>query len=179
MFFAASPLVAQSLLTAINVKMFTSYQDRIPCDVPLVVSNHRSFLDAAILINALPQPLRVACHHYMGQTPIIRELVDLLGCFPLAESEQRQQHFFAQASNLLTSQQWVGLFPEGTQPMIEPTQPQEVSKFYRGFAHLALRTPKPNLAILPVAIASLAGLRQKTIRKQPQTQVAQGIYTKH
>jgi hypothetical protein len=25
----------------------------------------------------------------------------------------------------------------------------------------------------------LAGLRQKTIRKQPQTQVAQGIYTKH
>jgi SRSO17 transposase len=25
----------------------------------------------------------------------------------------------------------------------------------------------------------LTGLRQKTIRKQPQTQVAQGIYTKH
>jgi hypothetical protein len=28
-------------------------------------------------------------------------------------------------------------------------------------------------------LTSLTGLRQKTIRKQPQTQVAQGIYTKH
>ena len=27
--------------------------------------------------------------------------------------------------------------------------------------------------------ALITGLRQKTIRKQPQTQVAQGIYTKH
>jgi 1-acyl-sn-glycerol-3-phosphate acyltransferase len=76
--FTPSSLVAQSLLTGINLKMLTSYHCRIPHNVPvLVVSNHRSFLDAAILITALPQRLRIACHHYMGKTPIIRELVHL------------------------------------------------------------------------------------------------------
>jgi tetratricopeptide (TPR) repeat protein len=34
-------------------------------------------------------------------------------------------------------------------------------------------------SLLPEELNVLTGLRQKTIRKQPQTQVAQGIYTKH
>jgi HAE1 family hydrophobic/amphiphilic exporter-1 len=33
--------------------------------------------------------------------------------------------------------------------------------------------------IVSIVLIYLTGLRQKTIRKQPQTQVAQGIYTKH
>lgn len=154
--FLAAPLVAQSLLTALDVKIFVRYEHRLPQDIPVVVvSNHRSFLDAAILLEAMPHPVRIACHHYMGQTPILREMVHLLGCFPLAEPGQRQQQFTERANELLTSQQWVGLFPEGTQPMVEPTEPQQVGKFQRGFAHLALRVPRPNLAVLPVAIASL------------------------
>ena len=148
--------IAKSLITALNVKTSIYYQNRIPRDVPvIVISNHRSFLDAALLIDAVPYSLRIACHHYMGQTPGLKEFVNLLGCFPLASPQNKQQHFFETSQSLLASRQWVGLFPEGTKPMVEVTQPHEVGKFHRGFAHLAYRMPFDNLIVLPVAIASL------------------------
>lgn len=157
-------LIAQSLLSAVNLQLTQAYTSRIPQDIPtIVVSNHRSFLDAPILIDTIPNPLRIACHHYMGQTPVVREVVTALGCFPLAEADRRQQHFFSQASQLLTSRQWVGLFPEGTKPMIEPTAPHEIGEFHRGFAHLAWKVPIANLAVLPVAIASLSETTYPTI----------------
>ncbi|MDJ0568367.1 MAG: lysophospholipid acyltransferase family protein [Pleurocapsa sp. MO_192.B19] len=157
-------LIAQSLISAVNLNLTLSYTNRIPQDIPtIVVSNHRSFLDAPILIQTLPYSLRIACHHYMGQTPVIREVINSLGCFPLANTNQRQQQFFRQASNFLTSRQWVGLFPEGTKPMIEPTSPYEIGEFQRGFAHLAWKVPVTNLAVLPVAIASLAETTYPTI----------------
>ena len=150
-------LIAQSLISAVNLQVTYSYTSRIPQDVPtIVVSNHRSFLDAPILIQTIPNTLRIACHHYMGQTPVVRDIVDSLGCFPLAEAKQRQKEFFQQASRLLTSRQWVGLFPEGTRPMIEPTAPHEIGEFHRGFAHLAWKVPVDNLTVLPIAIASLS-----------------------
>jgi 1-acyl-sn-glycerol-3-phosphate acyltransferase len=150
-------LLAQSLISAVNLNLTKSYTDRIPQDIPtIVISNHRSFLDAPILIKTIPNTLRIACHHYMGQTPVVREIVDSLGCFPLGTAEHRQQKFFEQANYLLTSRQWVGLFPEGTKPMIEPTAPHEINPFHRGFAHLAWKAPVSNLAVLPVAIASLS-----------------------
>lgn len=149
--------LAQSLISAVNLDLTKSCSDRIPADVPtIVISNHRSFLDAPILIKTIPNTLRIACHHYMGQTPIVRNIVDALGCFPLGSAEHRQKEFFAQASQLLTSRQWVGLFPEGTKPMIEPTAPGEINPFHRGFAHLAWKAPVASLAVLPVAIASLS-----------------------
>ena len=150
-------LIAQSLTSAVNLQLTYSYLDRIPQDIPtIVVSNHRSFLDAPILIKTIPNTLRIACHHYMGETPVVKEIVDSLGCFPLAAAKRRQREFFQQASRLLTSRQWVGLFPEGTRRMIEPTAPDEIGEFHRGFAHLAWKVPVDNLAVLPVAIASLS-----------------------
>lgn len=150
-------LISQSLISAVNLQLTYSHLDRLPQDVPvIVVSNHRSFLDAPILIKTIPNSLRIACHHYMGQTPILKDIVNSLGCFPLAEANCRQKQFFLQASRLLTSRQWVGLFPEGTKPMLEPTSPNEVGEFQRGFAHLAWRMPLERLAVLPVAITSLA-----------------------
>ena len=155
--FSDAPLpISEFLLAAIGMRMFVYYQNRIPQDAGavVVVSNHRSFIDASVLIAALGHPIRIACHHYMGQTPVMREIVHLLGCFPLEQPAQRQQNFFKQATELLQTQQWVGIFPEGAQPMVQLTQPTEVGKFQRGFAHLALRGAVPNLAVLPMAIAS-------------------------
>ncbi len=150
-------LVSQSLLNLMGMQMDIYHRERIPqsTDAMLVVSNHRSFMDAAVLIQTLQQPIRIACHHYMGQTPLLREMVQWLGCFPLAKAEERQKVFFQQATDFLTCQQWVGLFPEGGMPMVQLTQPREVGEFQRGFAHLAFRVPVTNLAVLPVAIASL------------------------
>ena len=157
-------LVAQSLISTFQIDLTQLYDDRLPQDIPaIIISNHRSFLDAPILINTIPNTLRIACHHYMGQTPLVREVVNSLGCFPLATAENRQRQLFAQANCLLTARQWVGLFPEGTRPMIEPTAPQEIKQFQRGFAHLAWQAPVTNLAVVPVAIASLAETNYPTI----------------
>jgi 1-acyl-sn-glycerol-3-phosphate acyltransferase len=153
-----SPLeISRWLLAALSTKMFRYYENRIPQDASvLVVSNHRSFMDAPILMAALSKPIRFACHHYMGQVPVMRELVTgQLGCFPLEANQQRQQSFFQQSQVLLQSKQLVGVFPEGTSPMVKFTEPNRLGEFQRGFAHLALRAQVPDLAILPIAIASL------------------------
>ncbi|MEH1868301.1 MAG: 1-acyl-sn-glycerol-3-phosphate acyltransferase [Nostoc sp.] len=153
-----SPLeISRALVAALSTQMFRYYEDRIPQDASvLVVSNHRSFMDALILMAALSNPIRFACHHYMGQVPVMREIVTgQLGCFPLEKTQNRQQSFFSQSELLLQSKQMVGVFPEGTTPMVKFTQPNQLGEFQRGFAHLALRADVQDLAILPIAIASL------------------------
>ena len=156
--------ISDGFLTAIGTKIFRYYENRIPQNSPmLVVSNHRSFMDAPILMAAVERPIRFACHHYMGQVPVMREIVTGLGCFPLEAAPSRQQSFFHQALKLLQENQAVGVFPEGTDPMVNFTKPNGITDFQRGFAHLALRadvgsdTVKPikDLVILPVAISSI------------------------
>jgi 1-acyl-sn-glycerol-3-phosphate acyltransferase len=147
--------LSQQLLAALGTQIFSYHQDRVPSSgAVLVVSNHRSFMDAPLLMAAINRPIRFACHHYMGQVPLMREVVTRLGCFPLDAPQQRQQNFFDQATQLLQIQQAVGVFPEGAQPMVQPAKAEKVGEFHRGFAHLALRAPIQDLAVLPVAIAS-------------------------
>ncbi len=154
--FSNAPSIAQFLLSMMKVEVTKVYEARIPQNVPvIVISNHRSFLDALILIHALPQPISIACHHFMGKAPGISTIIKLLNCFPLAQPQYRRQQFFELANQLLIHQKWVGLFPEGAEPMVNITQPQEVKPFSRGFAHLALQAPTASVIILPVAIASL------------------------
>ncbi|NJL82799.1 MAG: 1-acyl-sn-glycerol-3-phosphate acyltransferase [Chloroflexaceae bacterium] len=153
---SAALLLSQLILSAFGVRLFCYHRDRIPqTGAVIVVCNHRSFLDAAILIQSLQQPLRLASHHYMQQMPGLREMAALLGGFPLEHPEQRASFFLRQGTDYLRSRQWVGIFPEGTQPMVQVTPPASVGKLQRGFAHLALRAKVPNLAVLPVAICSL------------------------
>lgn len=148
-------LVSQLLLAATKTKLFLHHQERIPPSGPmLVVSNHRSFMDAPILMAAMNRPIRFACHHYMGEVPVMRDLVKRMGCFPLDAPAERNQSFFQKAVKLLQTQQAVGIFPEGAEPMVKETPAQQVGNFQRGFAHLALRAPVEDLAVLPIAIAA-------------------------
>ncbi len=154
------PMTPQQLshliLTAIGVRVFPYYQHRIPSQGPvIVVSNHRSVLDPLVLMAGLQGSLRTVCHHSMGQVPLWRDLVQMLGGLPLPEPEQRSHFLLGEARELLHQGQWVCIFPEGITPMLELTSPWQVSQFQRGFAHLALRAEVPRLAVLPVAIASL------------------------
>lgn len=151
-----SPLEFSRLfLLGVSTQIELIYPQQIPnASAMLVVSNHRSFMDAPLLMAALNQPIRFACHHYMSQVPGLRETVKALGCFPLEAANQGQKGFFQQASHFLKTRQVVGIFPEGGQPMVAPGLPDQVGAFHRGFAHLALRSPVPKLAVLPIAIAS-------------------------
>jgi len=158
-----SRLLARLMLKFFNVQLAIQYAERIPPnDLVIVISNHRSFLDAALLLDALPYSLRIACHHFMGQTPGLKQFVSLLNCFPLGSKSQGQQHLFRTAQTILDNHQWIGIFPEGAMPMVETTPPDQVIKFQRGFAHLAYRLKTHNITVLPIAIASLAETKYST-----------------
>jgi 1-acyl-sn-glycerol-3-phosphate acyltransferase len=147
--------MSRLFLATLGTRVFMHCEDRIPRTGPvLVVSNHRSFLDPILLTAALGRPIRFACHHYMGQVPIMRELVKSVGAFPLEQPGQGQQQFFQQAIALLQRHDSVGVFPEGAAPMVKFAEPNQVGHFHRGFAHLALRAPIQDLLVLPVAIAA-------------------------
>lgn len=154
--------LSRSLLSAVGMDVSLHHAERIPAHSRiLVVSNHRSLLDAPLLMAAMNRPVRFVCHYYMSRVPVLREMVTAMGAFPLEAPEQRQTHFFQQSTELLQSRQVVGVFPEGAQPMVQVNAANQLSPFHRGFAHLALRTPVEDLTILPVAIASSEERRGK------------------
>jgi 1-acyl-sn-glycerol-3-phosphate acyltransferase len=147
--------LSRSLLEAAGVAASFHHLERIPTrNRLLIVSNHRSLLDAPLLMSAISRPVRFVCHYYMSQVPLLQQAVALMGAFPLEADQRRQSSFFQQSARFLQANQVVGVFPEGADPMVKVNPPQQLSPFYRGFAHLALRVPVDGLAILPVAIAS-------------------------
>lgn len=147
--------LSQGLIQTLGTKLFVYYENRIPNDAAVVVvSNHRSFMDPMMLMVALQRPLRTACHHYMGEVPLLRQVVELWGCFPLADQWQRGTNFLKQGRSYLNANDWLAIFPEGAQPMVNLTAPGEIQPFQEGFAHLLLRANISNLAVLPIAIAS-------------------------
>ncbi|MEM8673427.1 MAG: lysophospholipid acyltransferase family protein [Cyanobacteria bacterium P01_G01_bin.67] len=155
MFFDPPLHLSNNLLSAFGTKASIHYSDRVPATKRvLVISNHRSFLDAPLLMTAMNRSVRFACHHYMSQVPVLREMISVMGAFPLDAPDKRKNQFFQQSANFLQSYQAVGIFPEGAQPMVQVKSPNQLSPFHRGFAHLAFRVPVEELAILPVAIVS-------------------------
>ena len=156
----AGPLdISNWLLNVAGVEIAARGQDRVPEDMPLVViSNHRSFMDAPLLMHAVQRPLRFACHHYMGQVPGLREMINAMGFMPLDSPEGGQTAFFRRALQALADHEAIGIFPEGAAPMVSKTDPGSLERFHRGFAYLAMRAPVEEIAVVPVAITS----RQET-----------------
>lgn len=164
----ASPLeVSRWMLFSMGINIRLHHAERLPSEPFLMIANHRSFLDVPLLMTAAARTVHFACHHYMAQVPVMRTAINALGCFPLDAPERRGRTFFTQATRFLRSHKSIGIFPEGTGPMVARTPPNQVSAFHRGFAHLALRASapdvQPNLPIVPVAIISLAEKRQDTV----------------
>ncbi|WOD38727.1 lysophospholipid acyltransferase family protein [Nodosilinea sp. E11] len=152
----ATPLdVSHWLLTLSRVRVSVHGQDRLPPHQPMVVvSNHRSIMDAPLLMSVVNRPVRFACHHYMSQVPGLSNVINALGCLPLDTPEKGQTAFFRRAMKVLGDGESVGIFPEGAAPMVNQTTPDNLNAFQRGFAHLALRAPVEELFIVPVAIAA-------------------------
>ena len=159
-----SPLeVARWMLFSLGISIRVQNAERLPNTPFLMLSNHRSFLDAPLLMAATRRPVHFACHHYMSQVPVMRNVVDALGCFPLDTPEDRGRTFFKQATGFLRSQEPIGIFPEGTGPMVGVPDARDVGNFHRGFAHLALRAPIEGLQVVPAAVIAIDERQQATI----------------
>ncbi|WP_121967689.1 lysophospholipid acyltransferase family protein [Leptolyngbya sp. BC1307] len=159
-----SPLeVSRWMLFSLGIQIRVQGAEKLPRSPFLMIANHRSFLDAPLLMVAAAKPVHFACHHYMAQVPVMRNVVNALGCFPLDLPNQRGRTFFKQATGFLRSQESIGVFPEGTGPMIEIPAASQVGPFQRGFAHLALRAPVEDLQVVPVAVVALEEDQQNTV----------------
>ncbi|MEO0395301.1 MAG: lysophospholipid acyltransferase family protein [Cyanobacteria bacterium P01_A01_bin.137] len=156
MLFNPSLHISHGLLKTVGTEVVVRHRERVPHGgAMLVISNHRSFLDAPLVMTAVNRSVRFACHHYMSQVPVLKDMIAAMGCFPLDAPGQRHQTFFQTAIRSLKAREPIGIFPEGAQPMVQATRPDQVGRFHRGFAHLALRAPVRDLTILPVAISSM------------------------
>ncbi len=144
--------LAQVLLGLFQTEVWVEGKERVPQGPLLVVSNHRSFLDAPVLIAGLNRPIRFACHYYLSQVPLLREVALALGCIPLQQGSGSQLAFFRQAQATLAAGGGVGIFPEGAEQITRETSPQDLGWFQPGFAHLALAAGVDPLPILPVAV---------------------------
>jgi 1-acyl-sn-glycerol-3-phosphate acyltransferase len=146
--------MAQDILGLLGLKVKVHNAERIPPAGPLViVSNHRSFLDPFLLASFLNTPINFVCHRYMGNVPVLREVLQTCGGFPLS-NRNWYLDLLQYATDLLDRGKMIGIFPEGAAPMLDTPAPTRLHPFQRGFAHLALQTKVPNLQILPVAISS-------------------------
>jgi 1-acyl-sn-glycerol-3-phosphate acyltransferase len=101
-------------------------------------------------MTALNRDIAFVCHQYMANVPVLRDLVDQFGAFPL----DTPRRFFDEGYQRLSRQEAIGIFPEGAKSMVALHPPNLVNPFHRGFAHLALRVPVEPLALLPVALVS-------------------------
>ncbi|HEY9888361.1 MAG TPA: lysophospholipid acyltransferase family protein [Candidatus Obscuribacterales bacterium] len=143
--------LSRGVLQCLGTKIEVRGRQHIPTDVPLmVVSNHRSPLDALVLMTGINRDIAFVCHQYMGNVPLLRDVVQQFGAFPL----ETPHRLFRQGYRRLRQREVVGIFPEGARPMVQLQPPRVVNPFQRGFAHLALRLPIEPLALLPVAIVS-------------------------
>jgi 1-acyl-sn-glycerol-3-phosphate acyltransferase len=148
--------ISRGFLWGVGTKIFVYNEDRIPpSGAAVFVSNHRSFMDAPLLMAASGRPINFVCHHYMTRVPGLREFVDAFGCLPLEPNDRPQHRFFRKALRCLRQQQAIGIFPEGASSMVQMSAANELAPFHPGFAHLALSAPVDELALIPVAIASM------------------------
>ena len=143
--------LSRAVLRLTGTQLQVEGRSRIPYGMPLiVVSNHRSPLDAPVLMASLERDVAFACHQYMANVPVLQDVIERFGAFPLSTPRR----FLRQAHQRLRRSQAVGLFPEGARPMVTMQPPRLMNAFHRGFAYLALRAPVSPLAILPVALVS-------------------------
>lgn len=146
--------ICRCCLDALGVVTTVSNHAQISQGPILLVSNHRSFMDPALLMHAIERTVHFAYHPYISNIPLLGDFAKGMGGFSLEQGKTKTASLFQTVADHLNSDQAVGLFPEGTAPMVRFTRPHEMMAFQRGFAHLALRSTVEQLQILPVAISA-------------------------
>lgn len=103
----------------------------------IIVANHTSFLDALLVMAAVPRKIHCIALRGLYRIFLLRWFLRLVEALPSGSSSKK-------AISLLTENEIVGLFPEGGR-----SHSGELREFRRGAALLALKTGRP---IVPCAI---------------------------
>lgn len=125
----------------------------IPKEGPaLLVCNHVSFFDPAILLGVLPRPARFVMWYGFYELPIVGNLFCWLKTIPIGNRRHRPelvQEAFDSIAAELEAGHLVVIFPEG-----QITRTGELNKFQPGVEMILKRTPVP---VVPLALCGMWG----------------------
>lgn len=129
----------------------TEGADKIPEEGgALIVANHRSLLDPIVIAYGVERFINFAEASYGFQIPVVKQLSQLAGAFPLSiYGGEESDRNINKANQLLERGELVGIFPEGVQSFFNPHRVTKIANFKTGFAKLALENRVP---IIPVAV---------------------------
>jgi 1-acyl-sn-glycerol-3-phosphate acyltransferase len=130
----------------------------------VLVCNHRSDSDPAVVGTAIPHYISWVAADYMRHVPITSWLIQKTGMVLMAVDGQVTPSSFKQARRVLQNGDWLGIFPEGEAYIFTNDFSAPLAEFQPGFAVLAAQARVP---IIPVVIRP----RQETlkpIRMPPQ-----------
>jgi len=125
----------------------------IPREGPvLLVCNHVSFFDPAILLGVLPRPARFVMWYGFYELPVGGNLFRWLKTIPIGNRQHRPElvdEAFDSIAAELEDGNLVVIFPEG-----KITQTGELNKFQPGVEKIINRTPVP---VVPLALRGMWG----------------------
>lgn len=141
----------------IGIGLKVRHRERLPKQGPaILVANHNSHLDTLVLMSLLPYGLiphirPVAAADYFLTNPLLAWFsTTVVGIIPVLRGGNRNPDDdpLAGATESLSAGEIVILFPEGTRG-----EPEEITEFKTGVAHLAKRFP--TVPVVPVFMHGL------------------------
>lgn len=126
-------------------------QDNVPEEgAALIISNHRSLLDPAMVGFSVDRFVNFAAASYSFKMPLVKQLYSAAGAFPLSiYGGEESDKNINRARSLLDNGELVGIFPEGVQSFFNPHRVTKIANFKTGFAKLALEAKVP---IIPCTV---------------------------
>jgi 1-acyl-sn-glycerol-3-phosphate acyltransferase len=125
--------------------------ENIPDDGPaLLVCNHVSYADAAIIAGCVRRPVRFVMDHRIYQTPVLHFIFRTVGTIPIAAAKHDPQvleQAFDKISDYLQNGELVCLFPEGAL-----TPDGDIQTFRPGVERIVQTDPVP---VIPLALCGL------------------------
>ncbi|MGC3983210.1 MAG: MFS transporter [Steroidobacteraceae bacterium] len=118
----------------------------------LLVCNHVSYVDALVIMAAVPRPIRFVMDHNIFRLPILRFAFRDARAIPIAASKEDPSILsgaYDQIAEALAAGELVAIFPEGG-----ITHTGEIMPFKNGLVKILERTPAP---AVPIALRGLWG----------------------
>lgn len=125
--------------------------DQVPDQgAAVLVCNHVSYMDAMLVLGAVPRPVRFVMYHRIYDTPGLRQLFRAARAIPIAgarEDPALMEAAFAQIDQALAEGELVGIFPEGGL-----TTDGEIAPFRKGIERILAARPVP---VVPMALRGM------------------------
>lgn len=128
-------------------------RDNIPVDGPaLVVCNHVSYMDAIVLLGAIPRPTRFVMYWKIFDVPVLKWIFKAARAIPIAprkENATLMDEAFATVATELAAGEVCGIFPEGGL-----TKDGAIQPFKPGVERILESNAVP---VVPMALSGLWG----------------------